>query len=139
VLLGRRDGGRAVFRQALVDLPMGLAELAPQLGALLSVQPVGEEELQHPFVPELAMQRLVGGQPLAQRALAVGAQLVGLAPAPVGVVTPASDQAQLLEPLQLGVDLSVARGPEEPGRDVDQLLDVVAGAPAELEHPEEEV
>ena len=67
-----------------------------------------------------------------QRPLAGRRQLIGLAAPPVGAVDLALDEPQLLEPSQLGIDLAVARGPEEAGRDVHERLDLVAGAPPEL-------
>src|SRR5207253_6871655 len=49
----------------------------------------------------------------------------------------ALDQPLELEPAQLRVDLTVARGPEEAGRAVDRRLDLVARAGADREEPED--
>ena len=65
--------------------------------------------------------------PLLERAPALGGELVdGALPGALGASV-ALDQPGLGEALQLGVDLPVARGPEEAGRVVDELLDLVAG------------
>ena len=60
-------------------------------------------------------------------------------PRPVPESGLALDQAGVGEAAKLGIDLAVARGPEEAGRLVDELLDVIAAHRPEAEHPEDHV
>ena len=94
-----------------------------------------EEEPEETLVAQV-VQVPVAAEPLRQRAPAVGRQLVHAA-APAAVrLFPGDDESRALERRELGVDLSVARPPEEPRREVRDTLDVVAGARPPLEEPE---
>ena len=88
---------------------------------------VGEEQLQHPLVAQLVHLLLVGCEPAAQRARPGVGQLVDRPRAAARRLRAPAHEPLILEPLELGVDLPVARGPEVAGRLVDELLDVVAG------------
>src|SRR5437667_28905 len=77
-----------------------------------------EEQLEEALVAQLPGRLALGLEPLAQGALAGRGQgVLGPRPSPRWLV-PALDQTLLLEPAQLGIDLPVARCPEEPRRHV---------------------
>src|SRR5206468_5939926 len=107
--------------------PRDRCALASDLGCSLRIDRAGEEELQQALVTGLEHLGRTG-DPLASGPLALGCEPEGgaLACASRGVVS--HDQPGLLELLQLWIDLPVARGPEEAGRAVDELLDLVTGA-----------
>src|SRR6202034_2158553 len=76
-------------------------------------------------------------EPLSQRDPPVFGELEHSSRAPAGRLGRAGDELLLLQSAQLRIDLSVARGPEVPGRLVDELLDVVSGVTADRKHPED--
>ncbi len=93
----------------------------------LAREQVGEEELQQALVADVDAE--IGlAQPLLETAASLAGQGVDgpRASAPRGSLT--LDQPRRSEPAQLWIDLPVARIPEEPGRLVDRLLDLVAAA-----------
>ena len=95
----------------------------------------GEEELEERLVAEL-VDLLARADPGAERLAAVlGDRVHGARPLSLRLVGPL-DQTPLGQPLQLGIDLAVARRPEEPGRLVDHRLDVVARAGLARDEPE---
>src|SRR5580704_1551051 len=100
---------------------------------------VGEEELEQHLVADLeALDRRVG-DPCVQRLLALRSQVIeGALPRALRCVL-RLDQPRLGETLQLGVDLPVAGGPEVAGREVGELLDVVARVRSEVKDAEDDV
>ena len=87
---------------------------------------VAEEESQQPFVTQLEVVRLAV-QPLVELGTPEVGQRVD-APAHLAARLLARiHEPALLEAAQLGVDLPVARAPEEAGRPVGDPLDLVAG------------
>src|ERR1700694_82293 len=97
-------------------------------------QGVPEEEAQKALVAHLEREVLHVGQPLVQRLLPGRRQRVeGALHLPSrSILSP--DEACLLQPPELRVDLTEARAPEEAGREVNRLLDVVTCPNAELQH-----
>src|SRR3954469_12610377 len=134
-LLARGLLDRAQLRDHLVVARLHRED---QVGLLGGAHRVEEEELQESLVARLEQRRVARAQPVVQRGLPRPRQLVRARRAPVRRGVLAADQALLLEPLQLRIDLPVARGPEEAGGHVDQLLDLVAGLPAEADHSEDD-
>ena len=110
---------------------------ADVLEPVLRIGEVGEEQLEHSLVANLPLDGAVAGQPLLERVFPCRRQLVDRAGPSARRLIAASDQLLRLEPAQLRIDLSVARGPEVPRRAVDELLDVVPGLLAERDHPED--
>src|SRR5262249_51515782 len=120
--------------QLLCHSPGDRRPLARDLRGAARLDRAGKEELQQTLVPSLEnFGRLV--HPLSRGALARSGELErgALASALRRIVT--GDQPFLLELLELRINLSVARGPEEAGRVVDQLLDLVAGPRPGGQHP----
>src|SRR5439155_11326761 len=113
-------------------------ERADRLEHLLGVAALREEELEHRLVADLVGRLGLGGEPVVECPLARGGQAVLGPGAPAGRLGPAPDQSALLEPLELRIDLAVAGGPEKARRDVHDLLDLVPGALAEPQHPEDD-
>src|SRR2546423_3103153 len=108
-------------------------DLDPPLG-----QAVREEQLQHPLVAKLVRRLPFAPQPVPERRFAGRGQLVDGAGAPARRLRSAADEALVLEALEFGIDLAVARGPEVARRPIDERLDVVTGAPTERDHPEDD-
>src|ERR1700722_18156849 len=79
-------------------------DLDPPLG-----QAVGEEQLQHPLVAKLIRRLVLGSQPVLQGCRAGLVQLIHRAGAPARGLRPTADQAPVLEALEFGIDLAVAR------------------------------
>ena len=71
---------------------MRLTYPAQLVELLLRRERVGEEELQRALVAQLDVQRVIRGEPLVQRPLAGGRQLIGLGPPPIGAVDLARDE-----------------------------------------------
>src|SRR5262249_1112427 len=110
--------------------------LARDLGGPSGLNRPGEEELQESLVAKLVDLRRPRDPGLGSPP-ALSSELVDLAlPGPLGGVA-SLDQPGLLQPLQLGVDLAVARGPEEAGRFVDQLLGLIAGPRPRCQHSDD--
>ena len=130
--------GAAVDR--LEDVEVLLVAALPRLEQrqrLVARQGVGEEETEQRFVAVLDRGRRAE-QPLLE-CLPPGVRELVDAPAAGAIrVLLAADEPFGLEPPQLGIDLPVARCPEEPRRAVDDGLDVVAGAGAEREKTEDD-
>src|SRR6476469_9831352 len=125
---------RAQVREvALFARPYRANDLDPPLG-----QAVREEQLQHPLVAKLVGRLVLGAQPVLEGRLAGVGQLVHRASAPARRLRSTADQALVLEALEFGIDLAVARGPEVACRPIHERLDVVAGALAERDHPEDD-
>ncbi len=99
-------------------------------------QHVGEEQPQQRLVPQLD-RHLAAVQPVVERRPAVVRQTVEPAWPGTAAGILALDEPLTLEPLQLGIDLGVARGPEEPRRAIDDRLDLVAGARLVRQQPED--
>src|SRR5579884_460589 len=106
--------------------------LDPSLG-----QDVGEEQLQHPLVAQLVQRLDLRLEPFLERPLAVCRQHVHHPRPPTRRLRPPDDQPLVLQPLELRVDLPIARRPKVPGRLIDQLLDVVPGLLPERDHSED--
>src|SRR5206468_8472785 len=107
------------------DLLPPFAHPADVVEHCLAVDQIAEEELEQPFVPVLEEVALAS-QPLVERLLSSLREPKHLPP-PAGLRALLDlDQPHALEPIQLRVDLSEARAPEEPGRELDGALDVVA-------------
>src|SRR5438132_2412932 len=131
--LGRVRLDRAQVREvALFARPYRADDLDPPLG-----QAVREEQLQHPLVAKLVRRLVVGAQPVLERRFAGLGQLVHRPGAPAGRLWSTADEALVLEALEFGIDLAVARGPEVARRPIYESLDVVAGALTERDHPED--
>src|SRR3954453_13755091 len=98
----------------------------------------GEEKLQQTLV---AQPEPVGvhGEPRLELPAPRRRQPVDVAPSPPLRARLALDQAVRGEPSQLGIDLPIARGPEEAGGLVDQRLDLVAGHRPPAQHAEDHV
>src|SRR5262249_9000801 len=122
--------------EVLEHLPVALAPGLQEPERELRRQQVGEEEAQQRLVARLDP-RLNAGEPAVQRLPpCVGdAEHAARAAAVRHVV--ALDPAGLFEPLQLRVDLPVARGPEVADRRVDDALDVVAAPRLRCDEPED--
>src|SRR5206468_6325041 len=114
-----------------------VSTLAPfqQAERLLSRQRVGEEETQERLVAVLDGRRRAV-EPVRERLTARVCELVHATPASAVRAVLAADESLLLELPQLGIDLPIARRPEEARRAVDGGLDVVAGHWPELEQSE---
>src|SRR5919197_1646978 len=125
---------RAQMRErALLARPHRTHDVDPPLG-----QAVREEQLQHSLVAELVGRLVVGLEPALQRRRARFGQLVDGARAAARRLRSPAHEALILQALELGIDLPVARRPEVARRLVDERLDVVAGALAERDHPEDD-
>src|SRR6266511_3860658 len=134
--VGRRAArlDRPEERQRLLRL---LDDLTDVREPLLFVDEIGEEHLQQSLVTRREPQRLPRRQPVAQRTPAGRGDAVLLPPTRPALL--ALDQTRTLEPLQLRIDLAVARAPEERGRALDGPLDVVARTLPEGDHPEHDL
>src|SRR5919204_4654806 len=132
-LAGVRLDRSQMCERALLAHPHGADDVDPPLG-----RAVREEQLQHALVAELVRRLVVGLEPALQRRCSCFGQLVdGAGAAARRLRSPAHD-ALILEALELGIDLPVARRPEVARRLVDERLDVVAGALTERDHPEDD-
>src|SRR5262249_8735330 len=128
----RRAGPGAVVEalQVLEHQSVTLTPAGEQAERIVGRERVGEEQAQQRLVAHLDP-CIAPGEPAVQR---LGAGLGDAVDAPSAAASGsvvAGDPACLLEPLQLRVDLPVARCPEVPDRPVDHTLDVVAAAGAE--------
>jgi hypothetical protein len=104
---------------------------------LLAVEDVAEEEPQQAFVADLEDGAAGARQPVVERLLAGRRKRVFRPPEPPARLVAPLDETRLAQPAELRIDLPEARAPEEAGRRVDRLLDVVPGAEAEAEHAED--
>ena len=126
----------------LVDLDAVLVLedlLTSQVEHVLWLCELAEEELELGDVAHLEL--LLGGlgQPRAQRVAALGGDRVCL-PASAFRLDLEGEQAQLLEPLRLGVELGVRKGPEVAHRVVHSAFQVVRRArSAHRHHAEHDV
>src|SRR5919197_2871315 len=125
---------RAQMRErALLARPHRTHDVDPPLG-----QAVREEQLQHSLVAELVGRLVVGLEPALQRRRARFGQLVDGARAAARRLRSPAHEALILQALELGIDLPVARRPEVARRLVYERLDVVAGALTERDHAEDD-
>ena len=124
------------------EQPRGVGEKGPRrphVGErLLGRQQVAEEEPEQPLVPVLEDPPLSIGEPGVERLLAFRRQPVLGPLARPSRTRLGGDQPGPFQPLQLRIDLPVARAPEEAGRELDHVLDVVARLRAEAEEAEDD-
>src|SRR5262249_39744680 len=135
---------RRILARPRVDLPQLREESVEpepaaleQLQRLLARQRVGEEQPQQVLVAKLDDRGVAEGPALAPVAPRVCEPVDAARTRAVRGVL-ARDEPFLLEPAQLGIDLAVARRPEEARRAVDGRLDLVARARAEREEAEDD-
>src|SRR5450759_170171 len=134
-----RHDHRFVRTQSLRNLLVAAAHRLELANRLLLRHGVREKELEQHLVADLAVLDRRVGHPRVQRLLSLRGEVVeGSMPrAARGVLGP--DQPGGGQALELGIDLPVAGRPEVPGRDVRELLDVVARARAQPEGAEDDV